>query len=160
MTIRKARIEDIDSILEIYLAAKQFMQATGNKKQLASEYPSEALIIKDIKDEKQYICIYESRIAGTFYFNVEEDKTYAEIYEGKWLNDRPYGVIHRLASNGTGKGIAHFCLQWCFNQCNNIRVDTHKDNTIMQNILKRNGYQQCGVIFVQDGTERFAYQKS
>lgn len=108
MTIRKARIEDLDSISEIYLVAKQFMQATGNKKQWAGEYPSGSLIIKDIQDEKQYVCICESRIAGTFYFNVEEDKTYAEIYEGKWLNDRPYGVIHRLASDGAYKGNSTF----------------------------------------------------
>jgi len=95
-----------------------------------------------------------------FYFKVEEDPTYAKIYEGEWLNDKPYGVVHRIASNGMQKGVASYCLQWCLEQCHNIRVDTHRDNLVMQEILRRNGYQRCGIIYVANGTERIAFQKT
>lgn len=95
-----------------------------------------------------------------FYFAVENDVTYAEIYDGKWLTDKPYGVVHRIASNGKIKGVASFCLQWCFEQAENIRIDTHRDNAVMRNVLQKNGYTYCGIIYIADGTERLAFQKS
>lgn len=44
-------------------------------------------------------------------------------------------------------------------QSDNIRVDTHKDNLVMQHILKKRGFRRCGIIYVKDGTERIAYQR-
>jgi RimJ/RimL family protein N-acetyltransferase len=160
VVIKKAKIEQIDSILEIYVIAKQFMKTVGNKNQWIDNYPTRELILNGIKEGKQYVLICENQIVGTFFFNVEEDEAYIKIHKGEWLNARPYGVVHRLASNGICKRVADSCLKWCFGQCGNIRVDTHRDNFIMQNILKKNGYLQCGVIFVQNGTERLAFQKS
>ena len=87
------------------------------------------------------------------------DPTYQHIYEGNWLNDEPYGVIHRLATNGKRKGVSDACLNWCFEQWGNIRVDTHQDNKVMQHILTKYGFQRCGIIYVKNGTERIAYQK-
>ncbi|MDR2916606.1 MAG: GNAT family N-acetyltransferase [Tannerella sp.] len=161
MNIRKANTEDIDVIMDVFDAARLFMRKTGNDRQWIDGYPSKELILKNIQDESFYVCMSDDgQIVGVFYFKVEEDRTYAKIYDGEWLNDRPYGVVHRIASNGKQKGVADFCLQWCFEQCNNIRVDTHRDNNIMQNALKRNGYKQCGIIYVANGTERIAFQKS
>ncbi len=161
MNIRKANAEDIDIIMDVFDAARLFMRKTGNDKQWIDGYPSKDLILNNIQDESFYVCMSDDgQIVGVFYFKVEEDWTYAKIYDGEWLNDKPYGVVHRIASNGKQKGIANFCLQWCFEQCNNIRVDTHRDNIIMQNTLKKNGYKQCGIIFVANGTERIAFQKS
>lgn len=44
-------------------------------------------------------------------------------------------------------------------QSDNIRVDTHKDNLVMQHILEKRGFRRCGIIYVKDGTERIAYQR-
>ena len=49
---------------------------------------------------------------------------------------------------------------WAFGQCGNLKIDTHRDNVVMQNMLKKNGFQSCGIIHVQDGSERLAYQKT
>ena len=43
-------------------------------------------------------------------------------------------------------------------RCGNIRVDTHRDNKVMQHILTKQGFQRCGIIYVKNGTERIAYQ--
>ena len=102
----------------------------------------------------------EQQIIGVFYFKIENDSTYDKIYDGEWLDDKPYGVVHRIASSGVRKRIADFCLQWCIEKCKNIRIDTHRDNSVMQNVLKRNGYQQCGIIYLVSGAERIAFQKS
>lgn len=160
MVLRKAKIKDLEAIMDIYHVARQGMQRSGNKKQWGDSYPSRELIEKSILDDKQYVFQHKGELVGTFYFAVEEEATYARIYNGEWLNDDPYGVVHRLASNGRHKGVAHFCLEWCLLQCDNMRIDTHRDNIIMQNILEKNGYVRCGMIFTHDATERLAFQKS
>ena len=160
MNIRKAKVEEIDVIMSVFKAARQFMLKTGNSRQWVDGYPSKELILSNIRDEGMYVCLSEDEeVAGVFYFKVEDDKTYAKIYDGEWLNDKPYGVVHRIASNGKRRGVGDACLQWCMEQCGNIRIDTHRDNIVMQNILIRNGYQQCGIIYVANGTERIAFQK-
>ena len=40
-----------------------------------------------------------------------------------------------------------------------VRADTHADNKIMQHLLEENGFTKCGIIHVEDGTPRIAYQK-
>ena len=161
MIIRKAKTEEIDSIMEVFDAAKQFMRKTGNDTQWIDGYPSKEFILDNIRNEGLYVCLSdEEQLVGAFYFKIEDDRTYTKIYDGEWLNDKPYGVVHRIASNGKQKGIGDACLRWCFDQCGNIRVDTHRKNIVMQNVLHRNGYRQCGIIYVTNGTERLAFQKS
>ena len=43
--------------------------------------------------------------------------------------------------------------------CGNLKIDTHRDNRIMQHLLDKNGFTYCGIIYLDDGTERLAYQK-
>lgn len=145
--------------MAIYAVARNFMQETGNGSQWINGYPPEELIRQSIAEGSQYVAILDGEVAGAFYFKVEDDPTYAKIYDGQWLNDRPYGVVHRLASSGKYRGIGNYCLQWCLQRYCNIRVDTHRDNLIMQKILKRNGFLFCGIIYVQNGSERLAFQQ-
>jgi RimJ/RimL family protein N-acetyltransferase len=154
-------MEDFDTVMDIYSEARLLMQETGNTNQWINGYPTGKAIMNDIANGNSYVCIDQNNeIVGTFCFVQGDDITYARIYDGQWLNDEPYGVIHRLAGRKNSKGIAVSCLQWCFEQCDNIRVDTHCDNIIMQNILKKNGFTQCGIIYVENGTARIAFQKN
>ena len=158
MEIIRARVEDIDVIMDVFEAAKLFMKKTGNDKQWVNGYPSKELILGNIRDDSFYLCLSdEQQIAGVFYFKIEEEVTYAKIYDGEWLNNNNYGVVHRIASNGKCKRITDFCLQWCIQKCGNIRIDTHRDNIVMQNALKRNGYKRCGIIYLTNGAERIAF---
>ena len=43
-------------------------------------------------------------------------------------------------------------------QYGSIRIDTHKDNSVMRNALLREGYRYCGIIRCWNGSERLAYQ--
>jgi len=161
MHIRKAKTEEIDLIMAVFEAAKRFMRQTGNDKQWIDGYPSKELILDNIRVGGLYVCLSDDEeIVGVFYYKVENDKTYEKIYDGEWLNDKPYGVVHRIASNGKQKGIGDASLQWSLEQCGNVRVDTHRDNKVMQDVLIRNGFHRCGIIFVANGTERIAFQKT
>ncbi len=160
MNIRRAQQEDLPDLMQIYDYARNFMRESGNTNQWINGYPSSELIAKDIEQGQSFVCENEEgEIAGTFCFIQGTDPTYLKIYEGKWLNDEPYGVIHRIATNGSRKGIASACINWCASQYNNLRVDTHRDNIVMQNILKKHGFTQCGIIYVANGTERLAFHK-
>lgn len=158
--IRPAGLEDLPLVMEIYDYARAFMRANGNVTQWVNGYPSEELIRQEIQDGHSFVCTDgDGEIVGTFCFILGDDPTYQQIYDGAWLNDEPYGVIHRMGTNGKRKGVAEACLNWSFQHSGNIRVDTHRDNLVMQHILEKNGFKRCGIIYVRDGTERIAYQK-
>lgn len=157
--IRKATPKDVDCILEVIDQARIIMRETGNATQWANGYPSSETILDDIEQDCGFVCCTDA-IVGYFFFRhgIDPEPTYSVI-EGTWLNDRPYGVIHRLASGRKAKGIATAAFDFAFTQTNNVRVDTHADNLPMQRFLQKNGFSYCGVIYVNDGTPRDAFQK-
>lgn len=159
MLIRKATFNDLPQITEIYAAARIFMAENGNKNQWGNIYPPIDVIENDIKNQKLYLCIEDNHIACVFYFAVEADPTYSTVYDGAWLNHSPYGVVHRVASSHIVKGAARFCLNWAFDNCGNLKIDTHRDNIPMQKLLSSLGFKYCGIIHLESGDERLAYQK-
>ena len=50
-------------------------------------------------------------------------------------------------------------MDWAWEQCRNLRIDTHRDNYVMQRLLEKNGFVRCGLIDLREGGERIAYQK-
>ena len=158
--IRKAKREELETIMEIYAAAREFMAANGNPDQWINGYPQKELILEDLNKEQLYVYETEEGIGGVFVFFMGEDPNYSRIQDGKWLNDKPYGTLHRIAVSRYGEGIASQCLAWCYRQCRNMRGDTHEKNKSMQRLFEKNGFVRCGTVFVEDGTERIAYQKS
>lgn len=159
MEIRKTKIEELDKVMAIYAHARQFMAETGNPNQWGNIKPRREWIVADIENGNSYVCVENGEIAATFFYSNEPDPTYAQIYDGAWVNDRAYGVVHRIASAGTIKGAGSFCLNWAFEQCGNLKIDTHHDNIVMQNTLKKNGFVYCGIIYLEDGDARMAFQK-
>ena len=165
MKIRKSVPQDLARIMDIYAYARSFMAQHGNPNQWgATNWPPEALIRQDIADGSSYVCTNDAgKIIGTFFYTCGPDiePTYREITDGAWLDDSPYGVVHRIASDGSEKGIGMFCLDWAYAQCGHLRIDTHGDNTVMQNLVKKAGFIRCGTIYVvEDHDPRLAYEKS
>lgn len=160
--IRKTQPTDITILMDIFEQAKHIMRKDGNMLQWRGNYPSREIVIADIEQGNSYVCTDDTEeIIGTFAFIRGNDPTYTHIYEGKWVEDTlPYGVIHRLASTEHSKGVANACLQWCYEQIPNLRADTHRDNHILQYILKKHGFKYCGIILLANGDERLAIPKS
>lgn len=156
--IRKSCIADIPHLKEIFAIARDFMKTTGNPNQWTEDYPSEELLKNDIESGDSYVCIIDNRIVATFVLREGNDPTYNEIYDGEWLNDYPYATIHRIASNGQTKGVFHTVMLFALMHGNTIRIDTHKDNTVMQNAIRKEGFRYCGIIHCWNGSERLAYQ--
>lgn len=162
MEIRKSAENDFEIIMKTFEFARNFMSEHGNPNQWGANWPPESLIHKDIEDGKSYVCIEGGKIAGTFFYNFGKDiePTYKVITEGSWLSNEPYGVIHRIASNGTVKGVGEFCINWAYAQSGHLRIDTHSDNAVMQNLLTKLNFVRCGIIYVEkDNSPRFAFEK-
>ncbi len=159
MEIRKANLADLPRMMEIYADARAYMRDHGNATQWAGGYPSEERICEDIGAGESYVCVEDGDILGVFCFFIHKDPTYDVIYEGSWLNDEPYGVIHRIAVAKHRRGVASFCYEFALSKCPNLRIDTHRDNIPMQNSLIKNGFQRCGIIHLQNGDPRIAFQK-
>lgn len=160
MIIRSMTREDIPEIMAIYAYAREQMKNNGNPTQWGDRHPPRQTIENDIRDKTGYVILDDDEsICGVFAFIIGPDPTYAVIWDGKWLNDKPYGVIHRIASSGRKKGILAAALSYCESQIDNIRIDTHSDNKIMQHLLEKYDYRKCGIISVADGTPRIAYHK-
>jgi len=108
MKIRKATTSDLETVLDIYAGAREFMRQTGNGNQWKNIYPTREIIEDDIKRENLYAVCEDEIIHAVFAFIPGVDPTYNEI-DGKWLNDKPYAAMHRVASAGKKKGMLHEC---------------------------------------------------
>lgn len=155
--IRMAREEDLPTIEKIYAYARSFMASTGNPNQWGTTKPPVAQLMEDIKMGNLYVAEAEKQIHGVFAFFLGDDPTYAYIEDGAWHSDKPYGTIHRVASDGSG-GIFTVILGYAQSRIGHIRIDTHHDNKVMQHVVKKHGFERCGIIYLADGSPRIAYE--
>ena len=136
------------------------MRLNGNPNQWKGDYPNAFDAEEDIKNGIGYVCESEGEIVGVFAFKIGIEPTYNKIFEGDWQNDLPYAFMHRIAVLRHGKGIVDFCINECFKLYPNLKIDTHRDNIPMQKVLKRNGFCYSGIIYLENGDERLAFQKT
>lgn len=154
MDIRRAAPADVPAILEIFRIAKAYMAAHGNAGQWGGDYPGLPELLPDIARGHSYVLTDGGFIVGTFSFIIA---TYRVLLNGHWHADRPYGTIHRLASNGTVRGVSRACFDFCTGLSDYVRVDTHADNRAMQAAIEGYGFRKCGNIYASSGTLRMAY---
>lgn len=162
MTVRLATAADIQSVLQVISDAKIKMRRSGNMNQWTDGYPSRAAIDADIARGVGYVCVADDEagaIGGYFAMIEGEEPTYNKIYEGRWLNDAPYVTIHRIASGNGAVNVFGAMMEVAAARTRNIRIDTHRDNRIMQHVLEKFGFTYCGIIYLLSGDERLAFQK-
>ena len=154
---RHADKTDLPVILEIYDRARKFMVENGNASQWQNNHPPQVLLEQDI--EKKILYVYENQgaIQGVFALIPGIDPTYNYI-EGAWQDDSEYAAIHRVASAGKEKGVFHRIADYCLSQICHLRIDTHADNIPMQKAVEKYGFQKCGIIYIEDGSPRIAYE--
>ena len=159
MNVRKSILSDLPRIMEIYREAREIMISCGNIHQWPLGYPYESKIKGDIDNGHSYVIEDEGDIVGVFTFIIGKDPTYGYI-EGSWIEDtKPYGTIHSLGSLKRSHNVARTCFEWCWQQIDNLRVDTHEENVIMRHCVEKFGFQYCGTIYLENGSPRRAYQK-
>ena len=156
MEIRPARPEELSSVCKLYEQAQSYMSAHGNPSQWGTAYPPVTLVEEDIRRGFCHVCVEKGEILGVFSWIPGPDPTYAAI-EGSWHGAGAYTVVHRLAVGVYRRGVASACLSFAKERSSMVRIDTHEDNLPMQETIRRSGFSLCGVIHVEDGSPRLAY---
>ena len=162
MLVRRTSKEDVKKICEIIDQAKQYMKNSGID-QWQNGYPNEETILEDIQTQTSYVLV-DNCVVGTMRFLIEDDPDYGYI-EGNWKTNGRYGVIHRIAidENCKGKSYAKVlvdeAIQMCLNDnVHSLRIDTHFDNSSMRKFLKKNHFEECGIVYIRGVDKRIAYE--
>lgn len=166
MIFRKTKFEDINDVLKIIDDAKNYFK-DNNIDQWQKGYPNKEIIEQDIINKEGYVLIdNDTNIIGTLSLSFRGEPTYKEIYNGKWLTNNDFGVLHRVAVDikYKGKGLANIMISEAEKIAKSkgfksLRVDTHENNIPMQRVLNKSNFKRCGNIYLIDGDERIAYEK-
>ena len=168
MKLIESKEEYVPRILEIIKDAQNYLKGLQID-QWQDGYPNQEQIELDIQNEDSYVIANDSdEIMGAVVFTTKQEPTYLDI-DGKWITEHlsKYGLIHRLAVGDDYRslGIAKFVFEKCENELvkqgiKSMRIDTHRDNKGMQNLITNLGYKYCGVIILTSGAERLAFEKT
>ncbi len=164
MNIRVGKKEDLNDIMIIINEAKAYFK-NANIDQWQDGYPNEESILEDIKKGYCFVLELDGKLVGTSAIIFEDDPTYEVIEEGQWKQNDSYGVIHRVAvlPGYKGRGLANAFFAFAKEECKRrkvhaLRADTHDNNTSMQHVMAKNGLLYCGIVYMEDGTKRNAYE--
>ena len=153
--VRNARLDELNKINHLYDLSKEFMYKNNNFTQWNKDYPNIEVALNDLNKNSLYVIIYKEEIIGVFTLILDIDETYNLVKDK--INNSPYGVIHRIASNFKFKGIFNIVLKYSLTKINHLLIDTHKDNLIMLNLIKKAGFKALGIIYT-DNTPRIAFK--
>ena len=119
------------------------MAAQGNPNQWEPGYPTDEVLRGDMARGGLHVLADDTGIYGAFAFLPGDDPTYAEI-DGAWLSDRPYATIHRVASDGTHRGVFAEVMAFAM--------------AMQPHLIERFGFRYCGVIQCRNGA-RMAFER-
>lgn len=158
--IRLAEAEDLPALRRIYAAAREFMAKHGNAVQWGANFPPDELLLSHISRRELYVFeeISGGKLHAAFALVRGEDPAYRKI-DGSWLSSSPYLTIHRVASDGTARGIFSAIVKFAEKICSHLRADTHEKNAAMRAALIKNGFSERGEVRLADGSPRLAYEK-
>ena len=163
---RKTEYADIPAVMKLIRQAQKYMMESGID-QWQNGYPNEGAIANDIAHDYSYVMEENGKIIGTIAVIFDGEPTYNKIYEGAWkTTDEPYAAVHRVAVDAEckGQGIAGAMIDEVVKMCRergirSIKNDTHRDNKSMQRMQAKAGFEYCGIIYLEDGAERIAFEK-
>ncbi|MDK0872355.1 GNAT family N-acetyltransferase [Clostridium perfringens] len=165
MEFRQAKISDLDQIVEIIELSKKYLKET-KVDQWQDGYPAKEDLRKDIESGNSYVLTNKDEIVATTVISLDGESTYNLIFNGEWITNEDYIVMHRVAVHDKykGKGIFKELIKEAESLALNkgissIKIDTHRDNISMQRAVVKNDFKRCGIIYLGDGSERIAFEK-
>lgn len=154
MIIRKAKIQDIDSITKIY---DEICDAQDEGKLKVSwirgVYPTESTAMAALKRDDLFVMEVDNKIVGTAVINQNQMDSY---YGANWrfpAGEHEIMVLHTLAISpkvgrqGYGSIFVKFYEEYAREQsCFYLRMDTNEINKTARALYKKLGYEEIGII--------------
>ena len=169
MAFRKTVQEDIPQIMEIIRQAQSYLKEQGID-QWQDGYPSREIVLTDIDLSRSYSAVIDGEICGTFVLVDDGEVTYDKIYDGHWItgdDSQSYVAIHRVAISvkNRGQGVSTPIINYAADYAkalgrSSLRIDTHEGNKVMRRMLEKHGFTYCGIIYLENGHSRVAYEKT
>lgn len=166
MNIRRTEPKDLPAIQGLYDDARAALKAAGVDQWQEGDYPSAEDAREDMEQGTGYVLEENGAILAVACLAFGREPTYDVIADGAWESDpEEYGFLHRIAVSprAKGRGAAGQLFDELKRQARErgvkvLRSDTHRDNAAMQRVMAKSGLSRRGVIHVEDGTERLAYE--
>lgn len=168
MTIRQATVSDLEALMALFDEARGTIATLGID-QWQDGYPSREVVADDVAKACSYVVEIDGSVGGTFVLVDDGEVTYDNIYDGHWLTGddcRDYIAIHRVAVSVAkrGSGVSTAILEHAAAYARrlgraSLRIDTHEGNVVMRRMLEKHGFSYCGIIYLQSGASRVAYEK-
>lgn len=147
----------MEAVMAMYDNSRALMRADGNRTQWVG-YPTREGLAADMAAGVSYVIEDEGRVVGTFALVDGEEPTYGVITGGRWIDDSPYATIHRVARTREAHGVAEEVFRYAKGRFQHLRIDTHASNRAMRHIIEKEGFVYCGTVYMNDGSERMAYE--
>ena len=168
MIVRRTENRDLDRVIDIFSEARGTMAKLGID-QWQDGYPTREIAEEDVALSRSYAVEIDGEVCATFVLQLGGDKNYDVIERGEWLSgneNRDYLAIHRvaIAVASRGRGIAAQMISYASDLARerglaSLRIDTHEGNVVMRRMLEKNGFTYCGVIYLENGDARVAYER-
>ncbi|MBL6657423.1 MAG: GNAT family N-acetyltransferase [Flavobacteriales bacterium] len=150
MIIRKAKVNELNQIMEVYDSCVRGMIELGID-QWDESYPNREVIKKDLETGDYYVGIINDEIVSGIKIDAKQDPTYLDIdWQDKTNN---FMVVHRLCAKvsvwnkGVGKQMMKYAEKLALeNKHISMRLDTYINNPKAIAFYKRIGYKQLGHI--------------
>ena len=165
--LRQATMDDLPKIIEIIDGAKKTLRDRGVE-QWQQGYPDNEILKQDIEEDISFVLVLNSNVVGVAALQQGYDKNYQDMTSGSWDKDSDvtYSIIHRIAieADHQGEHLSAALIQQLLTMSyylgyQDVRIDTHPDNMVMQRIIENNGFEEKGTITMdEDDGVRLAYQ--
>ena len=172
MLIRATTPADVPAVMTIIEEARRTIATLGID-QWQNRSPNEAMILADVGKGQSRVALVDGEVVGTFALIDNGEPVYAVIEDGTWqtpdkdtAGEWSYLAIHRVAISVAhrGSGISTAVIQYAEESArslgrSSLRIDTHEGNVVMRRMLERHGFIPCGIIHLENGDPRVAYEK-
>lgn len=162
MLFRKAVESDIDAVMEIVADAQHSLASRGID-QWQEGYPTRPVIEDDVANGVGEVVMVDGVVAAYVCLVVNGEPSYADI-DGHWLDEGDYVVVHRVCvrnshvRRGIATAIMHHAIAFALaHGVHDLKIDTHKNNTYMLDLMAKFHFVYCGIIHYPHG-DRVAYE--
>ena len=165
MEFRLAKEIDREEIEKIYEDGSLKLKSLGINQWQGQDKPNLDNFKNLIANKNIYVLEDKEKVVSTVII-YDYDLDYEKNLDGKWNSSKAYVALHRIGTlesernKGYGRKIIEFAESYAReNNFKSVRIDTHRENKSMQNLLKSMNYVYVGLVYLDGKNERLAFEK-
>lgn len=165
MEFRLAKEIDREEIEKIYEDGSLKLKSLGINQWQGQDKPNLNNFKELIENKNIFVLDDKEKVVSTVII-YDYDLDYEKNLDGKWNIPKAYLALHRIGTlssernKGYGRKIIEFAESYAReNNFKSVRIDTHRENKSMQNLLKSMNYIYVGLVYLDGKNERLAFEK-